>query len=200
MKRLFALMLFLNILVLNLHAISEEFRVDVALKNAVDSNFLKEKPIFTSYTNTIFIVPTNSIKNMITGIYVILKDNPKIGNYTELKISVDYKQATEKEGAVINKINIYQQNKKLEVENFAQFTVTPLKALPASTMLIGYERNKLITILSFLTTNIVHQSEKEYLQNICMGTYTPELGVYHLYDMFNPTILQITCKDYPKKI
>ncbi|MCT7565018.1 hypothetical protein N5T96_01570 [Aliarcobacter butzleri] len=200
MKRLFTLMFFINMLVLNLHAISEEFRVDVALKNAVDSNFLKEKPIFTSYTNTIFIVPTNSIKDMVTGIYVILKDNPRIDDYTKLKISVDYKQATEKEGAVINKITIYQQNKKLEVENFAQFTVTSLKALPATTMLIGYERNKLITILSFLTTNIVRQSEKEYLQNICIGNYTPEFGVYHMYDMFNPTILQITCKDYPKKI
>ncbi len=197
MKKIFSLIIVIGINSCLFANSLTEFYVDVALKNAVDSNFRKSKPQFTNYSNTLFIVPKNK-KTNYTGWYIVLKGNQKL-NYSMLNIKANFKESTEKKGAHIKNISIYQNNNKLDIQNIAPFSVFPQNLFPLSATLVGKEKGKFITILSFLTSKIVKQSKETYINNVCLGNYNNNMGIYHLYTVVNPNILQITCKDYVKK-
>lgn len=132
MKRLFILVCFILIFMQNLFAISEEFTVDVVLKNAIDSTYMKEKAIFQNYSDTLFIVPKEKSETY-TGLYIFLKNDTRIADYNKLKILVNYGNSNEKITENIKDITIYQNNQKLKILNVISFVVNPNKEYPCAT-------------------------------------------------------------------
>ncbi|MBL3518891.1 hypothetical protein H0A43_00190 [Arcobacter lanthieri] len=199
MKRLFTLMFFINILVLNLHAISEEFTVDVVLKNAIDSTYMKEKAIFQNYSDTLFIVPKER-SEMYTGLYIYLKNDTKIVNYSKLKILVDYGNSNEKIAENIKDITIFQNNQKLEILNIISFIVNPDKGYPCSTI-TGVEKEWIFTIPTCVFDKL-NKTPLEYLNTMCFSgnKSDKDSGFYHIYDFITPNVLQVVCKHYVKKV
>lgn len=199
MKRLFTLMFFINMLVLNLYAISEEFTVDVVLKNAIDSTYMKEKAIFQNYSDTLFIVPKEKTETY-TGLYLFLKNDTKIVNYNKLKILVDYGNSNEKITKNIKDITIFQNNQKLEILNIISFIVNPNKEHPCS-ILTGLEKEWMFIVPTCLFDKL-EKTPLEYLNTMCFSgnKSDKDSGFYHIYDFVTPNVLQIVCKHYVKKV
>ncbi len=199
MKKLFTLMFFINMLVLNLHAISEEFTVDVILKNAIDSTYMKEKAIFQNYSDTLFIVPKER-SEMYTGLYIYLKNDTKIVNYSKLKILVDYGNSNEKITENIKDITIFQNNQKLEILNMISFTVNPNKEHPCN-ILTGVEKEWMFIVPTCVLDKL-DKTPLEYLNTMCFSgnKSDKDSGFYHIYDFITPNVLQVVCKHYVKKV
>ncbi len=199
MKRLFILVCFILIFMQNLFAISEEFTVDVVLKNAIDSTYMKEKAIFQNYSDTLFIVPKEKSETY-TGLYIFLKNDTRIADYNKLKILVNYGNSNEKITENIKDITIYQNNQKLKILNVISFVVNPNKEYPCAT-LTGVE-NEWLFLVPTCAFDKLDKTPLEYLNTMCFSgnKSDKDSGFYHIYDFVTPNVLQVICKHYVKKV
>ncbi len=199
MKKLFILVYLMVIFTQNLFAFSKEFTVDVVLKNAVDSTYMKEKAIFQNYSNTLFIVPKEK-SEIYTGLYIFLKNDTKIADYNKLKILVDYGNSNETIAKNIKDITIFQNNQKLKILNVISFVVNPNKGYPCTT-LTGVE-DEWLYLVPTCAFDKLNKTPLEYLNTMCFtnNKSDKDSGFYHIYDFVTPNILQVVCKQYVKKV